>query len=400
MSWRRLPPVHSPLSAAAIGAGLGAALIPARARLARTEVEQWLQATYAPASWRWTDSGTSALALALRLASEEGRRPVALPAYGCYDLATACDAAQVRVFLYDVDPATLGPDWDSLERALEAGAGVVVAVHLYGVPVNLDRLMSLAARHGALVVEDAAQGVGGSWRGRPLGGHGVLSVLSFGRGKGNTSGGGGALLAHDARLADRLPRLPPGGAGLTAVAKTFAQYLLSRPALYSIPASLPFLGLGETVYHPPRAATAMTLGGFGVLSRSALELEVAARHRERLAAHYLERLHGSGWQPVGVPPGGVAGWLRFPILRPPSSAMRAWMTGFGIMPGYPRPLSDLPGFGTKVARGTSVAGARLLSERLLTLPTHGQVNLGDAGHIVRKLRKENAVEGSERDHGH
>ena len=70
-----------------------------------------------------TDSGTSALALALRMAvaARPDRPTVALPAWACYDLATAADAADVGVVLYDLDPATLGPDWASLDRALSAG---------------------------------------------------------------------------------------------------------------------------------------------------------------------------------------------------------------------------------------------------------------------------------------
>lgn len=387
MSWRRLPPVHSPLSAAAIGAGFGAALIPARAALARAEVEQWLQATYAPAAWRWTDSGTSALALALRLASEEGRRPVALPAYGCYDLATACDAAGVRVFLYDVDPATLGPDWGSLEQALQAGAGVVVAVHLYGVPVDLDRLAELAGRHGAVVVEDAAQGIGGSWRGRPLGAHGALSVLSFGRGKGNTSGGGGALLVHDARYAGQLPELPPGGAGMVAVAKTGVQYLLARPALYAIPASLPFLGLGETHYHPPHPAAGMPAGGFGILSRSVLEVAWSTGARRAAAASYRQAL-GAAARPAAPDPGrGDGGYLRFPLVLARQDSLPPGAAALGVLPGYPTALADLPGFGTKVAITGEVPGARLLARQLVTLPTQRQVTAKDREAIVALLRQ-------------
>ncbi|MBK8005194.1 MAG: DegT/DnrJ/EryC1/StrS family aminotransferase [Gemmatimonadetes bacterium] len=389
MSWRRLPPVHSPLSAAAIGAGFGAALIPARAALARAEVEQWLQATYAPAAWRWTDSGTSALALALRLASEEGRRPVALPAYGCYDLATACDAAGVRVFLYDVDPATLGPDWASLEQALQAGAGVVVAVHLYGVPVDLDRLAELAGRHGAVVVEDAAQGIGGSWRGRPLGAHGALSVLSFGRGKGNTSGGGGALLVHDARYAGQLPDLPPGGAGMVAVAKTGVQYLLARPALYAIPASLPFLGLGETVYHPAHPPRGMSSSGFGLLSRSLLEVDGDAAVRRRNAVR-LTALIGRPVRPASPSAGGNPGHLRFPVVVDPDLRPSALEAGrrLGLQPGYPTSLPALgePFVSHATAQGT-LPGATLLARAVVTAPVHAFMSESELALLAMMIRQ-------------
>jgi dTDP-4-amino-4,6-dideoxygalactose transaminase len=90
---------------------------------------------------------------------------VALPGYTCYDVATAAVGADARILLYDLDPETLAPDWGSLERTLEAGAGVVVLAPLYGYPFDWSAGEALAARHDAILVEDAAQGAGGTWRG-------------------------------------------------------------------------------------------------------------------------------------------------------------------------------------------------------------------------------------------
>ena len=141
------------------------------------------------------DSGTHALELAIRTAHaaianrSSGSVPpltVALPAYSCYDLATAVIGANAQVELYDVNPQTLGPETRSFEAALGAGATVAVVAPLYGVPVDWDACSAVAARFGAVLIEDAAQGQGASWRGVPLGGVGGLSVLSFGRGKGWT----------------------------------------------------------------------------------------------------------------------------------------------------------------------------------------------------------------------
>src|SRR5207344_1715359 len=107
---------------------------------------------YAASDVLLTDSGTSALRLALEGAlRERPRSSVALPAYSCYDLATAVIGARARIQLYDVDPRTLSPDLQSLERTLEAGAGVVVVGHLWGVPVALDAVQQLCSRAGALL---------------------------------------------------------------------------------------------------------------------------------------------------------------------------------------------------------------------------------------------------------
>src|SRR5690606_21063576 len=110
--------------------------------------------------------------------------------------------AGVRVRLYDVDPATLSPDLDSLAAAIARGVDSIVVAHLYGFPVNMRGVLKLAMAAGIPVIEDAAQGAGGTLDDRLLGSFGALSVLSFGRGKGTTGGNGGALLLRDSSLAE------------------------------------------------------------------------------------------------------------------------------------------------------------------------------------------------------
>ena len=86
---------------------------------------------------------------------------VALPAFGCFDVASAAIGADVPVSLYDIDPDTLSPDPDSLSRAFSQGARVAVIAPLYGVPVDWE---SLEAMRGA-VWSTAHRGCGpGSWR--------------------------------------------------------------------------------------------------------------------------------------------------------------------------------------------------------------------------------------------
>src|SRR5262249_36974288 len=139
-----------------------------------------------------TSSGTSALQVAIRLARvRAGDGPVALPAYGCYDIASAAVGADLPIALYDVDPATLSPDLDSLSAVLAGGARIVVVAPVAGMPVDWSGVEQCAGAFGAFLVEDAAQGHGAFLRGRPVGSLGPLSVLSFGRGKGWTGGAGG-----------------------------------------------------------------------------------------------------------------------------------------------------------------------------------------------------------------
>ena len=142
-------------------------------------------------------SGTQALQVALRAAVDSVGGEVALPAYSCFDVATAAVAAEVPVRFYDVEPRTLGPDLGSLEAALAAGARVVVAGPLYGIPLDWASVQEIVRRYEAVLVEDAAQAHGCRTRAGEAGMFGDISILSFGRGKGWTGGAGGALLVRN-----------------------------------------------------------------------------------------------------------------------------------------------------------------------------------------------------------
>ena len=155
-----------------------------------------LSARYRPRSILRTDSGTSALTVALQTTGRS--RIVALPAFCCFDVATAVAGADVGIVFYDIVPATLGPDFESLRQALRRGAGVIVVAHLYGVPVDMSTTLELAAEAGATVIEDAAQGAGASFAGTPVGPSASTGVLRFGLVEGFPAGRGGSLLLNDA----------------------------------------------------------------------------------------------------------------------------------------------------------------------------------------------------------
>ena len=380
-------PAYSPLPLRAVWAG--AVGLVAGGEGVRGWVSGVLREHFGAADVLLTDSGTGALTLAIK-ASLAGRpgAAVALPAYGCYDLATAADGAGAPVVLYDLDPATLSPDVESLQRALAHDVGAVVLVHLYGIPADPEPVraaMAEAAQAGAagtaaVLIEDAAQGAGGSLRGRPLGSFGDLAVLSFGRGKGNTAGRGGALLARDARavaLVDGVRRhvLPPRR-GFKEFVQLKMQWLFGRPWLYAVPAALPFLRLGETVYHSPSPVRGLSAVAARTLAVTWPLGEREATVRRTRAARLLARA-GGGLTAVHVPAGAEAGYLRLPFVASPEKRVAAETDGaraLGVMPGYPRALCDLGGFGEMVLnRQEEFPGGRMLAERLVTLPTHGRM---------------------------
>lgn len=322
------------------------------------------------------DSGTSALTLALLASRTPQDRPVALPAFGCFDLATALIGAGRPAVLYDVSPETLGPDWGSLRHALMAGADTVVVAHLFGVPVDLAAARALTNEFGATLIEDAAQGVGGRWADRPLGAHGDLSVLSFGRGKGLTGGGGGALLSREI---DANPVLERVGAlsSLKSGIALLLQELLSPPALYGLPASLPFLELGATHHREPTPPRAPTRWSARVLVSA---LEDVSRHTEgrRSRARYLSGAAAAAAVPtVNLATSGEPGWLRYPLVLPTDADVIAIPRALGVTRSYPIALDVLPALRGHITVPHPVTGARTLAARLVTLPTHAFVNDND-----------------------
>ncbi len=382
---RHVLPAYSPVNLGAIWAGSKAA-VGMRSEAGRV-IDRWVAERFSPRGYLLTDSGTSALRLAIRAAVEDsGGRPVALPAYTCFDVATAAEGSGARVLLYDINPRTLGPDFESLRSCLKGGAGTVVVAHLFGIPVDLGEVGATLRGHGALLIEDAAQGAGASYDGRPLGSFGSLSVLSFGRGKGRTGGGGGALLWLDERgggLAEQLPSLPVAGRGAREVLTVSGQWAFGRPRWYALPSSIPALHLGETPHKEPAPVKAMPNAARTVLAvvLDLLEDEEATRRRnaERLWPIVAQQ---SGLRPIDCPDGGEAGFLRLPFLVARTDVRDALRSRsarrLGIMPGYPSRLVDLVRFRPFLLNaGDPMRGAADLVHGLLTLPTHSRLTLSD-----------------------
>lgn len=344
-----------------------------------------------------TDSGTHALQLALSGArSRAPGRPVALPAYTCFDVATAALAADVPVVFYDVEPTTLAPDLDAVRSCLDAGAATVMANSLYGFPLNWDVLRELCVQRGAVLIEDAAQGNGSAWQGRGWGRFGDLTVLSFGRGKGWTGGMGGALLVRGGEDGSPAKIAPPGaasvGLGAKALALSLAQWGLGRPLLFGLPQALPGLGLGETKLHLPTPATGMpSFAAACVLRHETMSLGRGPDRRSQ-ARRWEKAVGGvSGLTPCRPLTEEDCGYLRYPV-RSSASAARALDSPEarrgGAARGYPTALPDLPelkalGGGAEV----HAPGARELATTLRTLPVHSIVNEVDRRRVLGALAR-------------
>lgn len=146
------------------------------------------------------NSGTAALHLALGVFGFPAGKKVLVPSLTFVASATAAMYNHLEPVFVDVDPETLGLDFDDLERKIDADTVAVVAVHFGGYPVAMDRLMDLAQARGLKVVEDCAHSAGGAYLGRKLGTWGDIGCFSFEEKKCMTTGDGGMITSHDADL--------------------------------------------------------------------------------------------------------------------------------------------------------------------------------------------------------
>lgn len=149
-------------------------------------------------------NGTTALHLALLAAGVGPGDQVLVPDLTFVATANAVMHAGAVPILVDIDPVNWGMSLLDAQRKVTSYTKAVIPVHLYGNPMDMGSVLAFAESNRLVVIEDAAEGLGGSWNGRPLGSHGAFGTFSFYGNKVLTTGEGGAVVTnHDdyARLA-------------------------------------------------------------------------------------------------------------------------------------------------------------------------------------------------------
>ena len=385
MSWRALPPA---LTRTSRGALFKACATPLTSADALAGLHAIVSARCGTTHTIGVDSGTSALRLALSL-SGSSDSIVALPAFGCFDLLTATVGANRRALYYDLDPQSLSPDLTALERVLQQGATLVVVASLFGYASPMPQLAALCATYGAVLIEDIAQAFGATLDHRPLGAWGDMVTMSFGRGKGIGGAGGGALLIRDGTSASLDLPTASTRVAVKGALGLVAQQVMAHPVVFPIPSAMPWLRLGETVYHdpwPPFMAHPVQL----MLAADALTHESGEqRARAAVAARISTVIESNSGQlrPIKlttIEPSSAPGYLRLGARGAPQfmNALR-W---FGARPSYPMALVDHPNAAHATHAVPSVPGARELAERLWTLPTHHWVTDADLHRLSQLCR--------------
>ncbi|MHB1244248.1 MAG: DegT/DnrJ/EryC1/StrS family aminotransferase [Gaiellaceae bacterium] len=297
-------------------------------------------------------NGTAALHLAvLALGIGEGDE-VIVPAYTFPATANVVRLAGATPVLVDVDPATFNLDLAKVYEAVTARTKAVLAVHLFGRPLDWEELQN-AVPPDVLLLEDAAGALGARWRGMPCGGLGVAGCLSFHPRKIVTTGEGGAVTTGDVELAAAIRRLRHHGidAGADIVAPS-------------------------TNY---RLADILCAVGIPQLRR----LDTLLAERTRVAAGYAERLRGLVELP-GADEGDTHGWQAYVIrLDRRVEAMETLRAeGIEVQIGT-YALHHLSAYRDQ----GPFPGADATFERALALPLHARLTDADLDRVAEGIAR-------------
>lgn len=381
---RTIPPAAAPLYLSDLWYGLVGFIFKDRSiRRFEEEIKEYFGVRYVfPVS-----SGKAALALILQgLKSLSSRREVVIPAYTCYSVPSSVKRAGLQIVPCDINRQTFDFDPLLLEKAVAQETLCVVPSHLFGIPSAMGEIKRICRERGAYVVEDVAQAMGGSYQGKRLGTIGDIGFFSFGRGKSITSGSGGLIITNSRTIADAIAAYhddlvsPSWGESWLEFAKAVVMSFFIHPLFYWLPAGLPFLKLGETVYRKDFPMKRLSGMKAGLLRNWIKRLEGSNQNRANRGAIYAERFRLQPVFPARIP------WLRFPVVvQDQETRNRIYelsrKRGLGISLMYPASINKIQEIQADF-QDRFFPVAMDLAERLLTLPTHPLVSKRDQEAII------------------
>ena len=258
------------------------------------EFEKQLSAYFGGRPVRTFNSGTCTMEIALRIAGiGPGDEVITTPISWVATANVILEVGATPVFA-DIDPITRNIDLDKVEAAITPRTKAVIPVYLAGKPVDMDRLYALAGKHKLRVIEDAAQAIGSTWQGKPIGAFGDFASFSFQANKNITTSEGGCLVLNNAEEA--------------AVAEKYRLQGVTRSGWDGIEVDV----LGGK-YNMTDVAAAIGLGQFA-------KLDAITAQRRKLAKHYFAMLGSDFERQTGaqLPPEDYesTNWHLFQIVLP------------------------------------------------------------------------------------
>jgi dTDP-4-amino-4,6-dideoxygalactose transaminase len=257
------------------------------------------------------------------------------------------------------DPVTYNIDPTKIAQAITPQTKVLLPVHLYGQPADMDPILTLARECGIAVVEDAAQGHGARYKGKRIGGHGDIVCWSFYPGKNlGALGDAGAITTNDAGLAARVALLRNYGSR--------QKYVNEEKGVNSR-------------LDPVQAAVLRVKLGV---------LDEWTDRRCAVTAAYTEGLAGSGLTLPHVPDWAEPVWHLYVVRSPDRDGLQKRLAeaGVGTLIHYPIPPHMQDAYAELGLAPDALPMARNLAREVLSLPMGPQLPLVDAARVIEAVR--------------
>jgi dTDP-4-amino-4,6-dideoxygalactose transaminase len=270
--------------------------------------------------------------------------------------AWAISYAGARPVFVDVDRATCGMDPSKLADAIGPKTKAILPVHLYGLPVDLDPILTIARERGIPVIEDCAQSIGATHKGRQTGTFGLVNATSFYPGKNlGAFGEGGAVMTDDAAIAGRVRSL-----------RDHAQ---------------------QGRHNHVELGFNWRMDGFqgAVLSVKLRHLDAWNARRRAIAARYFEGLKraeglslmppNDWWEPI---------WHIFPVFHARRDEFRTRLEALGVQSGvhYPRPVHLQPAYSFLGYKPGDFPIAEELAATEISLPMFPELSDADVDQVI------------------
>lgn len=307
-------------------------------------------------------NGLDALILALRALEVGPGDEVIVPSNTYIATWLAVTAVGARPVPVEPDPATHNMDPARLAAAITSATRVILPVHLYGQPADMDPILALARQHGIAVVEDAAQAHGARYKGRRIGAHGDIVCWSFYPGKNlGALGDGGAVTTDRADLADKIKVLRNYGSRVKYVNEV--QGVNSR-------------------LDPLQAA---------VLGVKLRHLDDWTSRRRVIAEGYTKALQDSGLILPHVPDWAEPAWHLYVVRSAARDRMQTRLTeaGVGSLIHYPVPPHMQAAYAELGLAPDALPLARQLANEVISLPIGPHLEARQVARICDDVRHAN-----------
>ena len=306
-------------------------------------------------------SGTEALLIALMALDLKPGDEVLTTPFSFIATAEVIVLLGAKPVFVDVQADSCNLDPGRIEQAITARTRAIMPVSLYGQPSDMDEINAIASKHGLAVIEDAAQSFGAEYKGRMSCNLSTVGCTSFFPSKPlGCYGDGGAIFTSDAKLAKAMQEIRVHGQS--------ERYRHTR------------IGVGGRMDTLQCAVVLAKLERF--------EWEI--KQRQKIADRYTRLLSElpEPCQVVGVKPDRTSAYAQFTVLVPERSRVQQSLSAAGVPTAvhYPIPMHRQPAYEGLYA-GRDLAVSEWLSERVLSLPMHADLDEGTQDRVVTALKQ-------------